>query len=448
MLRQDTVVSLLPEFDDGESTRVDTGTANNVRVGRAVSTLDNGPQLSSAWGSSEPALRVVDGQQTRPRARRPSQPQPSQRQAARPQPPRRQRRPSAPSTVQVEDQREPTMSMRGRPGLSPVPAPPTPPAQPARRGPAGKSIMPLPEACFEPSVVATMPVTPARTPEHTPLPTTDATPALQGKLIAMFSCRGGAGSTTLAVNTAADLIRAGHKVCLVDLDLQLGDVFVALDLDSQTSLAALAREASTIDEAALLRRMARHDSGLYAISQTGNLDDLDAELVERLPALFVKLCEHFDYVIVDGIRDFGDNALAALDMADQIAMVLTQDVAAVRRAARAVTLFRRLGYSDSKLQIILNRTTRKAKVGSVDILRALGLPVAAEIRNSYKRMHAAFNDGALIGDVARTSGVAKDITKLSKHLTRSTAAARQSTAPVIKQKKSLLSFLRRSKETN
>ena len=72
---------------------------------------------------------------------------------------------------------------------------------------------------------------------------------------------------------------------------------------------------------------------MFAVSQASHLDDLDAQLVERLPALMTTLAEHFDYVLVDGIRDLGDYALAVLDMTDDIVLVLTQDVPAVRRAS-------------------------------------------------------------------------------------------------------------------
>lgn len=273
-------------------------------------------------------------------------------------------------------------------------------------------------------------------------------PAAHGKVIVMFSCRGGAGATTLSVNTAAALARAGNSVCIVDLDLQLGDVFVALDLQAQTSIAALAREASTIDGAALKRRLARHDSGVYALAQAGQVDDVDGQLVERMPALLATLASHFDYVLIDGVRDFDDIALSVLDMADRIAMLLTQDVASVRRAARAITLFRRLGYSDAKLDLVLNRYRRRAQVTELDVLRALSLSVKTTVRNDYKKMQRAFDEGALIGDVARSSGVAKDLSRLAALFEHGKIAAPAplSAQKAPDQKRGLFGLLRRAKE--
>ncbi len=241
-------------------------------------------------------------------------------------------------------------------------------------------------------------------------------PQHRGKIIVVFGCRGGAGATMLAVNTASQLARTGKSVCLIDMDLQLGDVFVALDLEANTSISSLAREAGNLDTAALKRRLVRHDSGMYCLSQTGRLDDVDPELHERIPALLEMLREHFDYVILDGVRDFGDHALAAMDMADKIAMVLTQDVQAVRRAARVAQLFRRLNYPEKKIHVILNRHTSKSHVDEREVERVLSMPVTATIRNDYPRMQKALDEGSLLHDVARGTGVARDVERVAKSL--------------------------------
>jgi pilus assembly protein CpaE len=231
-------------------------------------------------------------------------------------------------------------------------------------------------------------------------PPTFASPSLQGhgQIIAVFGCRGGAGATTIAVNTAAQLARAGKEVCLLDMDLQLGDVFVALNLGAATSLAALARDIPTLDGPAIRRRMLRHSSGLYALGQSGRLDELDGDLVPLLPELLQQLRRHFDYIVVDGIRDFQDAALPILDCADRVAMVATQDVPAIRRAARVITLFRRLGLEEQKLHLVVNRWQRKGLIDAGEIERALGVRIHASVRNDYKRAAAALNRGQLLVD--------------------------------------------------
>jgi pilus assembly protein CpaE len=280
---------------------------------------------------------------------------------------------------------------------------------------------------IEPSTIPNGTVEPEPEPQPAPrpaaMPVASARPSYEhdapqlapkGKIIVVFGCRGGAGATMLAVNIASALGRGGKSVVVVDLDLQLGDVFVALDLDANTSVAALARDAATLDDASLRRRLARHDSGIYALSQVGRLDDIDPELPERMPKLLAKLQEHFDYVVVDGVRDFGDHALSAMDMADKIAMVVTQDVQAVRRASRVAQLFRRLGYAERKIHVVLNRHSGKATVDEREIERVLTLPVSATVRNDYPRLSKALDEGSLLHDTARGSGVHRDVERVAR----------------------------------
>jgi pilus assembly protein CpaE len=249
-----------------------------------------------------------------------------------------------------------------------------------------------------------------------PAPVERPLPQKRGKLLVFFGCRGGAGATMLSVNVASSLARAGASVCVVDLDLQLGDVFVALDLEPNTSIAGLAREMDALDAAALRRRLVRHDSGVYALSQTGRLDDVDPELVERLPALLTFLLGHFDYVVADGVRDFGDCALPVLDMADRIALVLTQDVQAIRRAARVTQLFRKLGYPEQKVQMVVNRHSSKAPVEESEIERVLSMPIVATVRNDYARLRQSLDEGALLHDIARTAPVTYDVEQVARAL--------------------------------
>ncbi len=445
-LRDDTVVSSLPEFEaqqEDESTSAAAPRARHKGARRVVNALNEAfPPLSTQWGSADA-----------PRGRRPSPPRGVH---VSPQMPDHidtipaapmHVPPGTPVSAPPRQQQQPYPPQRRR--APSQPQPPQPPPAPAR-GKANPGIMPIPEPNFEPSVIQQMPQRPPsrRAPEPTfseQAAAPDVRSATQGRVVVMFSCRGGSGTTTLTVNTAAALVRAGKNVCVLDLDMQLGDVFMALDLQPTTSIAALAREASTIDAAALRRRLARHNSGIFALSQTGHVDDIDDHVGERLPALLSALADHFDYVLVDGIRDFGDYSLSVLDMADDIAMVLTQDVASVRRAARAIRLFRRLGYGDAKLKLVLNRATRRTKVDEGEVQRALGLPVAARVRNDFKRMHAALNEGALICDVAPSSAVSKDFLNLAKVLGGADArvGALMNTSPVQKSGGSLFDFLRR-----
>jgi pilus assembly protein CpaE len=238
----------------------------------------------------------------------------------------------------------------------------------------------------------------------------------RGRILAVFGCRGGSGATTLAVNMAGLMARAGKEVCLVDLDLQLGDVFMALDLTPTVSLSSIARDAASLDGAALKRRLQRHASGVYVLAQTGKLDEVAPDLGERLPQLLQTLAQHFDAVIVDGLRDFGEHALAALDAADDVMLLFTQDVAGIQRVQRVVELCTRLGYPQTKLRPVLNRYSARSRFKTPEIERALGTQLAAQLRNDFKATQRAQDSGELLADCAPRAAVHKDVSALVDRL--------------------------------
>src|SRR5262249_25764881 len=166
-----------------------------------------------------------------------------------------------------------------------------------------------------------------------------------GRIFPFFGCRGGAGTTTLAVHAAATLAQLGPRgAVVVDLDVQLGDVLCALNLEPQDTLVDVMEEIQRLEPAALRRRLAMHPSGVYALSQASNLSQLDALHADGIYNLLTMLARQFDFVVVDGVRDFGDHALVALDLASRIVLVTTADIPAVRSTARSLEIFRQLGY--------------------------------------------------------------------------------------------------------
>jgi MinD-like ATPase involved in chromosome partitioning or flagellar assembly len=330
------------------------------------------------------------------------------------------------------------------PVLPPVfhPPPPPPPPVPSATTTPPEPPMPPPAAMYAAPPPGSMPpcaapAAPPPAPMPYPAPATSAPitsppapmPAASreeqaapadraGEVVVFFGCRGGAGSTTLATNLAGSLARSGRQVCIIDLDLQLGDVAVVLDIDDQNAatLAAVAREVEVLEEAVLKRRLARHESGLFVLAQGFQLEEVDGALPQRIPALLDLLRRYFDVIVVDGVRDFADVSLAALDAADQVILVTTQEVAAVRRATRAIEISRRLGYREQKLQVVVNRYQRSG-VPIEEVERALGQGVAARVANDYKTAVRAQNQGALLSDVAARKRVSRDVGALARSIT-------------------------------
>lgn len=249
----------------------------------------------------------------------------------------------------------------------------------------------------------------APTPTVNPAPSNAVSPGAAvgaaGKVVVFFSTHGGTGATTLACNGAAALARRKQSTCLIDLDLQLGDALTVLGLEPRCAMSRLAHEMDSFDWEMLEQMLPRHLSGLSVVSQVGNLEELGELTVGRMPQVLRYLQGHFACLIVDGVRDFGDHALATMDVADQVVLVVTQSASAVRGASRRLAIFRRLGYPASKLQIVVNRYRASHPITLLAFSEALGQPPAAVIPEDEETMGRAALGGKLIHEVDAKSAL-------------------------------------------
>lgn len=235
------------------------------------------------------------------------------------------------------------------------------------------------------------------------------------RVIAVFTPKGGTGGTTVAVNMAGVLAKLNKPAVVVDMDLQLGAVPVSLNMRPERTIAEIMRVADSAGGGPLQTGLDRHASGICVLAQGERIEELPEITAERLPRLFEALARTFPYVIIDGLRDFSDHAVATMDLAHMVLMVVTQDVPAVRAAARCLRIFRRLGYGPDRIRLIVNRYHRRAPVTLEAIQNALGQPVEAVIHNDFPLVEQALNLGALISDVKPGARPTRDIEGITYH---------------------------------
>jgi pilus assembly protein CpaE len=229
------------------------------------------------------------------------------------------------------------------------------------------------------------------------------------QVTALFPAKGGMGATSLATHLAGALARQGKRVCLVDLDFELGDVLSFLDMAGTYSLADVAANTHRLDRELLDASVLRHVSGVWVLSQCDNVSDGDRLDPGAVAGVLRFLRRHYDHIVVDGLRDFGDTALSALDVATRIALVLTQEVPAVRSAQRCAAYFRQLGYEQGRLMLVVNRNQRGSPITREVIEETVGLPVAATVANDFGGLSRAVNRGVLLWDEAPRSPVIRDV---------------------------------------
>ncbi|MCU4654268.1 AAA family ATPase [Roseibacterium sp. SDUM158016] len=251
-----------------------------------------------------------------------------------------------------------------------------------------------------------------------------------GRVIAVAQARGGVGSTTVAVNLADALLargggfrkRAGNRVALVDLDIQLGDVASFLDLEPNEALYELAVNGIEPDATFVAQSVTQLPSGLSVLTAPARFAPLDALKSAQIARLIDNLRKTHDYVVVDlpgGLVEWID---AVLERADRLLMVTDCAVPSIRQARRLIDFF-----SDAhlglKIEVVINHEAKPM------LLRRHHAAAEKVLEREFRHWlpddpgaaRAALDRGVPLSGIASRSRLSKTIARMARTLAEALA---------------------------
>jgi pilus assembly protein CpaE len=224
-----------------------------------------------------------------------------------------------------------------------------------------------------------------------------------GKVITVFSAKGGVGKTTLATNLATYLASTGAPTLLIDLDLMFGDVAISLQAVPAHDIGDLVSMRGHLDEQGVHSVVTRHeDSGLDLIaapSDPGVADRVPAAVVEELLRVSRGA---YAYVIVDTPPNLTEHVLTACDLSDLTMLVATLDIPAVKNLRVAMNTLDTLGASKDGRVIVLNRSDAKVGLKADDVEGALKYEIKAQVPSSQSVPSSVNRGVALVLDEPRS----------------------------------------------
>jgi pilus assembly protein CpaE len=193
------------------------------------------------------------------------------------------------------------------------------------------------------------------------------------EIISVFSLKGGAGCTGLAVNVAAGLARMWlADTVLVDLSLPFGVCDMMLKVKPQRGLADLAYvDPAKIDFEMIEQNLTNHESGVRLLAGFSSIEDADRLTEDHVKKILEHLSKKFNYVVVDTSHDFQPAILAVLEASSSILMPCAPDISSVRVTVTALKLFQELGIEDRKIRLVVNWTFARSGLGAEQIARVL-----------------------------------------------------------------------------
>jgi len=217
----------------------------------------------------------------------------------------------------------------------------------------------------------------------------------RGEVYAVYTAKGGLGSTSMAVNIAQAFAgaRTDARVAIADLVVAGGDVRVFLNLKPSYDLSHLVEKGDQVDAELLNSLMTACPGGLWALPTGENpeLDDLfDAAAIGSIINI---LRSHFAVTVLDCEHHVSERTLTALDAADRIIIVTQLTVPALRSTQRTLAICRRLGYEDNKLCVVVNRYQSDDVLPVKDAEELLQCPIYWKLPNDYRLSAASLTKG-------------------------------------------------------
>ena len=211
-------------------------------------------------------------------------------------------------------------------------------------------------------------------------PAPSATPTRRGRIVTVFSPKGGTGKTVTSTNLAAAFAKfEGKRTLLLDLDLQFGDAAIMLGLEPEKTIYDLVVAPGELDSEKLAGYTTRHPSGLDILPAPVRPEDAELVTETKLSRLLEVARESYDVIVVDTSPFFHGPMLATLDRTDELLLVCGLDVPTLKNVRLALQTLELLAFPQNRIRVVLNRANSKVGMKRSEVEGALEVKVRFEV---------------------------------------------------------------------
>ncbi|MFI5073624.1 MAG: CpaE family protein [Actinomycetales bacterium] len=218
----------------------------------------------------------------------------------------------------------------------------------------------------------------------------------EGRIVTVFSAKGGVGKTTFSTNLGAHLAATGSRTLLVDLDLAFGDVAISLQLLPERTVTDLVPMSGHLDEQGLASVVTTHPaSGLETVCAPAEPGDADRVQGPTIGELLRVAKRAYDFIIIDTPPAFTEHVLAAFDISDQIILLATLDIPALKNLRLTLDTLDLLGNPTESRVVVVNRSDAKAGLRPADVVTSIKQEIGVMVPSSSD-VPASVNRGVAI----------------------------------------------------
>jgi pilus assembly protein CpaE len=243
-------------------------------------------------------------------------------------------------------------------------------------------------------------------------------------LICILGPKGGTGKTLTACNLAVSLAQAGRRTAIVDLDLQFGDVGLALGLTPERTVYDLAKSGGSLDGDKLDGYLIEHASGIRALLAPTRPDQAGSVTVEFLRDVYTALRATNDYVVVDTAPGFTPEVIASIDSSTDVIMVGALDSLSLKNTKLGLETLELMGYDAERIRLVLNRADTRVGITRDEVTAIVGRPPDV-LLPSDREIPCSVNEGTPIVLSHERSEAARAFQSLARLFLRDDPTAKQ-----------------------
>jgi pilus assembly protein CpaE len=238
----------------------------------------------------------------------------------------------------------------------------------------------------------------------------------RGRVVTVFSPKGGTGKTVLATNLSASFAKNERKrTLLLDLDLQFGDAAIMFGIEPEKTIYDLVVAPGELDSEKLNGYTTRHSSGLDLLPAPLRPEDAELVTETKLARLLEVARASYDMIVVDTSPFFHGPMLATIDRTDDLVLVCGLEVPTLKNVKLALQTLELLSFPSNRIRILLNRANSKVGMSRKDVESALDLKVRFQVP-SDRAVPLSVNRGSPAVLADGQSDFARAVTAIGKVL--------------------------------
>ncbi|MGI5875995.1 MAG: response regulator [Dethiobacteria bacterium] len=246
----------------------------------------------------------------------------------------------------------------------------------------------------------------------------------RGKVITVFSTKGGVGKTFFSTNLAVSLAKfKGNKVALLDLDLDFGSISLALNLLPRYTIADVVNDIRNLDSDLLDGYLTEHQSGVKVLAANVQPQMTNFISADHVEVIIKILREVHDYVVIDLPVSAGDSMNPAFQEADLLMLVTTQDLAAIRNTRACMVSLNSINYPRYKIRLLLNKAEPRGEIKSKDVETTLEQSLYGLLPAEHRLVSSSLNKGVPVVLLKPRARISRSIQRIARKILENGVAA-------------------------